>query len=142
MQTSFFTRLVALAAIASVVAAQTPPDCVKTVITKLGDTCDKICAANSVSTYQLETVNHDIVDGKCDNLVPNETLCLGITGQYCDVVHVVQTGDICYEVAYQANITLTTLYANNPNINSTCGNIYPGEVLCTSSVIYPYNTTN
>lgn len=38
----------------------------------------------------------------------------------------------------------TTLYSNNPQINSDCSNIYIGEVLCvdTNTFAYPeYNQT-
>ena len=55
-------------------------------------------------------------------------LCLGITGQDCDVVSVVASGDSCTTIADAAGIPLSTLLNNNPNVNSQCSNIYPGEV--------------
>ncbi|KIK42206.1 carbohydrate-binding module family 50 protein [Suillus luteus UH-Slu-Lm8-n1] len=139
MHASFFTaRLVALAAIASVVSGQSvlPARCDRNVTVRAGDTCDAISAANSVSTYQLATVNSGVIDSACDNLYIGEIICLGISGQDCNVTHVLQTGDTCFSVATAAGIPLNTLLANNPNVNSNCTNVYPGEVLCTASQIY------
>lgn len=39
-----------------------------------------------------------------------------------------QTGDTCLSVAAAAGIPLNTLLANNPNVNTNCTNVYPGEV--------------
>ncbi|KAG1719655.1 hypothetical protein EDB19DRAFT_681286 [Suillus lakei] len=138
MHASFFTaRLVALAAIASVVTGQTlPAGCDRNVTVQSGDTCDAISAVNNASTYQLAAVNSGIIDPACDNLFVGEVLCLGITGQDCNVTHVMQTGDTCYSVATAAGIPINTLLANNPNVNTICTNVYPGEVLCTASQIY------
>ncbi|KAG1727104.1 hypothetical protein EDB19DRAFT_1929872 [Suillus lakei] len=129
MHASFFTiRLVALAAIASVVTGQTlPAGCDRCVTVQSGDTS---------YIYQLAAVNSDILNPACDNLFVGEVLCLGITGQDCNVTHVMQTGDTCYSVATAAGIPINTLLTNNPNVNTICTNVYPGEVLCTASQIY------
>ncbi|CDO76046.1 hypothetical protein BN946_scf184959.g4 [Trametes cinnabarina] len=79
-------------------------------------------------SYQLATVNADKIDAACDNLAVGELLCLGIVGQDCDIVDVVQSGDSCAAIADDAGTTLDILLANNPNVNSDCTNIYPGEV--------------
>ncbi|KAG1730391.1 uncharacterized protein EDB91DRAFT_785915 [Suillus paluster] len=138
MHASFFTaRLVVLAAIASVVAGQAlPAGCDRNITVQAGDTCDGISAAYNVSTYQLAAVNSGIIDTACDNLYIGENICLGITGQDCSVTHLMQTGDTCYSVANAAGISINTLLANNPNVNTICTNTYPGEVLCTASQIY------
>lgn len=60
--------------------------------------------------------------------MPLQPLCLGITGQDCQNVTVVQSGDFCALIADNAGIDVTTLLANNPNVNSGCTNIYVGEV--------------
>ncbi|KAG1814248.1 uncharacterized protein BJ212DRAFT_1362392 [Suillus subaureus] len=142
MYASFFTtRLVALAAIASVVSGQgLPAGCDRNATVQSGDTCDAISAMYNVSTYQLATVNSGIIDPDCDNLFIGEVLCLGISGQDCDVTYVMQTGDTCQSVANAADIPISTLLANNPNVNTNCTNAYAGEVLCTASQIY-VNTT-
>ncbi|KAG1768026.1 hypothetical protein EV702DRAFT_1145332 [Suillus placidus] len=138
MHASFFTAgLVALAAIVSVVSGQTlPAGCDRNITVQSGDTCNAISATHNVSTYQLAAVNSGIIDPACDNLFVGEVVCLGITGQDCNVTQVMQTGDTCYSVANAAGIPINTLLANNPNVNTICTNVYPGEVLCTASQIY------
>ncbi|KAG1811979.1 hypothetical protein EV424DRAFT_112345 [Suillus variegatus] len=143
MHASFFTvRLVALAAIASVVSAQSllPDGCDRSVTVHSGDTCDKISAAHNVSTYQLAAVNSKIIDRGCDNLAIGEVLCLGIKGQDCKVTHVLKSGETCHDIAKAAGTTEKTLLANNPNLGSDCSGVYPGEVLCTAKKIYVKNT--
>ena len=61
-------------------------------------------------------------------LVHAQPLCLGLVGQDCSTVAVVQAGDSCEGIAGTAGIPSTTLLANNPNVQSDCSNIYPGEV--------------
>lgn len=38
-----------------------------------------------------------------------------------------RTGDTCQTISANAGIPVSLLLENNPNINSTCGNMYPGE---------------
>lgn len=50
----------------------------------------------------------------------------------------------CQWIQEMYGISNSTLYANNPQINGDCSNIYVGEVLCvdTAAYSYPaYNTT-
>ncbi|KAI9060399.1 carbohydrate-binding module family 50 protein [Trametes sanguinea] len=117
------------------------PNCARNYTVVLGDTCDGISAKTNTSTYQLATVNADKIDAACDNLAVGEPLCLGITGQDCTVVDVVQSGDSCAAIADDAGTTLDILLANNPNVNSDCTNIYPGEVLCTADEVIVVNST-
>ena len=95
-------------------------------------------------------MNNATIDAGCDNLfigevlvfdheyptVPDahmylspQPLCLGITGQDCQVTHVVVSGDNCQAIAQAAGTTYDLILANNPNVNSECTNIYPGEVI-------------
>ncbi|KJA16072.1 carbohydrate-binding module family 50 protein [Hypholoma sublateritium FD-334 SS-4] len=104
--------------------------CARNYTVQAGDFCDKISAAQNVSTFQLATVNSAIIDPACDNLQVGEVLCLGLVGQDCDTVHVVASGDICDTIASQANITTAVLLADNPNVDAACTNIHIGEVLC------------
>ena len=53
---------------------------------------------------------------------------MGVTGQDCDEVHVVAEGDFCASIAAAADIELSTLLANNPNVDADCTNIGIGEV--------------
>ena len=94
-------------------------------------------------------MNNATIDAGCDNLfigevlvfpheyliVPDahmylslQPLCLGITGQDCQVTHVVVSGDNCQAIAQAAGTTYDLILAHNPNVNSECTNIYPGEV--------------
>ncbi|KAI0653841.1 hypothetical protein C8Q70DRAFT_926914, partial [Cubamyces menziesii] len=104
-----------------------------------GDTCDGISAKTSTPTFQLQEINADVINGECTNLFLGEVLCLGLTGQDCTDVHVVQSGDSCVDIANDAGTTLSTLLANNPNVNSACTDIYVGEVLCTANHIIGYD---
>ncbi|KAI0777474.1 hypothetical protein BD413DRAFT_468040, partial [Trametes elegans] len=118
------------------------PNCARNYTVQLGDTCDGISAKTNTSTFQLANVNADKINADCSNLFAGEALCLGITGQDCDVTHVVQSGDGCDSIADEAQTTEATLLANNPNVNSGCTNIYPGEVLCTADEVIVVNATS
>ncbi|KAI0344013.1 hypothetical protein BDW22DRAFT_1116267 [Trametopsis cervina] len=115
-----------------------PANCARTYTVRPGDTCDAISAIESVSSFQLAEVNRDTIDPLCDNLFVGEPLCLGIVGQDCTSVHQVVTGDTCATIATAAGIELSTLLANNPNVNSACTNIHLDEVLCIDSGVIPY----
>ncbi|KAK0448128.1 hypothetical protein ARMSODRAFT_1082650 [Armillaria solidipes] len=104
-------------------------NCARNYTVHLGDTCDEISATQNSSTYQLATVNTNIDTG-CTNLALGEVLCLGITGQDCTNTYVIVSGDNCEAIAAAEGTTYDILLANNPNVDSTCANIYPGEVLC------------
>ncbi|KAI0785940.1 hypothetical protein C8Q75DRAFT_294400 [Abortiporus biennis] len=138
LQVVILAALTALySADATVLPRQLPDNCARTYTVQLGDVCDSISAAHNVSTFQLAHVNSNI-DPLCDNLALGEPLCLGITGQDCQTIHVVQSGDFCALIATEAGIDTSTLLANNPNVLSDCSNIYPGEVLCTASDVIAY----
>jgi hypothetical protein len=74
------------------------------------------------------TLNSAFINSGCTNLIPDSTICLGLTGQDCSDVHVVQSGDICDDIMQKAGINSTMLWGNNPQINQECTNIYTGEV--------------
>lgn len=134
MYASFFAaRLVALAVITSVVSGQAlPTGCDRNVTVQAGDTCNAISAKHNVSTYQLATVNKNIINPACSNLAAGEVICLGIKGHDCHVTHVIQTSDTCQSIANAAGIPIKKLLTNNPNVNTDCTNLYSGEVLCTA----------
>ncbi|KAI0354143.1 hypothetical protein OH77DRAFT_1482530 [Trametes cingulata] len=137
----------AFALVVAAVAASYPgvlaqePNCARNYTVVAGDTCNLIAAKTNTSTYQLESVNADKVNADCSNLAIGEPLCLGIVGQDCDVVHVVEAGDSCDAIAEAAGTTVDILLANNPNVNSDCTNIGVGEVLCTANEIIVVNST-
>ncbi|KAJ1305113.1 hypothetical protein OPQ81_000150 [Rhizoctonia solani] len=122
-----FTKLLVVSALASVAFAT---ECTRTYTVKEGDWCDTISQAHNVSTYQLSTVNADKIDDACTNLEVGQTLCLGTKDQDCTITHNVVKGDTCDKIMYASGINATMLYANNPQIDAYCSNIYIGEVLC------------
>lgn len=130
---------VAVFAAITAVFADLPTDCARDYTVHLHDTCDLISAWYNVSTYQLAHVNPQI-DAACDNLGEGEPLCLGITGQDCSTTYIVQDGDYCALIAENNDVDLSTLLANNPNVDDECSNIYLGEVLCTANTVIPYTS--
>ena len=103
--------------------------------------------------YQLAVINTGIINDKCTNLVPNETICLGYQGEDCTTVYsallhcpllgllahlflvAVKKSDVCDAISAAYNVNNTLLHENNPQINPDCSNIYPGEVLCVASTV-------
>ena len=79
-------------------------------------------------SFQLASVNKNLIDANCDNLSVNEVICLGFVGQDCTNVAVVNSGDTCTSIATTARTSLATLRANNPNVDANCDNIHIGEV--------------
>ncbi|KAH7338378.1 hypothetical protein B0J17DRAFT_768500 [Rhizoctonia solani] len=122
-----FTKLLVVSALASAAIAT---GCTRTYTVKEGDWCDTISQANNASTYQLSTVNADKINDSCTNLEVGQELCLGKEGQDCTITHNVVYGDTCDKIMQGAAINATMLYANNPQIDEYCSNIYIGEVLC------------
>ena len=57
-----------------------------------------------------------------------QELCLGLEDKDCIDVVDVQSGDSCISIATTIGVPVSTLVANNPNVNSDCSNIYIGEV--------------
>jgi len=130
---SVFT-LLSLGALA---VAQTPA-CVRNYTVVPGDICINISAKTSTSTFQLANANVGVIDADCTNLVAGEVICLGRAGQDCRTTTVVESGDVCVGIAAAAGIPLSLLLHNNPNVDSQCSNIFPNEVLCTSSQTFNY----
>jgi len=130
--------IVALSALLAVASAQVRADCTRYGTVVSGDTCTTVSLRYGVPICQLIDANKGVIDPLCDNLYPGEVLCLGLQGKDCTTTVVVQSGNTCNSIAATAGIPVTTLFANNPNINSGCTNLYPGEVLCTASQIFNY----
>ncbi|KAJ9104948.1 hypothetical protein QFC19_003743 [Naganishia cerealis] len=126
----------ALAALATTATAQ----CTRNATVQAGNTCDIISQTYSVPTYQLALVNSPTVDAGCTNLLPGQELCLGWKGMDCSVVHMVVMDDTCSLIASKYdNLPLSTLYANNPQVDAeSCNNLYVGQVLCVSPEQYTY----
>ncbi|KAI0003812.1 hypothetical protein BJV74DRAFT_488152 [Russula compacta] len=130
--------LALLSGLVTLTSAQARVGCSRLDSVLPGDTCNTVSARNSVSTFQLANANQGAIDPLCDNLQVGESLCLGLLGRDCKTVAVVKPGDTCFGIANAAGIPVTTLLANNPNVEPGCTNLTPGEVLCTASQIFDY----
>jgi hypothetical protein len=87
--------------------------CTRNATVKAGDTCDAICEQTArcdwntpdlsiahrygVSTFQLALVNENAISENCDNLTPDQTLCLGVTGHDCTKVYTIQENEWVWE---------------------------------------------
>ena len=114
-----------------------------------------------LSRFQLAFVN-SAINAQCTNLIPGQVcfydvllgnvsitinvqlICLGIVGQDCTAVHVVLSGENCFEIANSVGIPLNILLTNNPNVNADCTNLVVGEVstsrlldLCVENYSHP-----
>ncbi|ORY25807.1 hypothetical protein BCR39DRAFT_277723 [Naematelia encephala] len=139
---TFATAL--FAAIPFISAVLAIDGCTRNATVQSGDTCDSISHKYGVSTFQLALVNEASINENCDNLTPNQIVCLGVQGQDCQKTYTVVANDTCAWVEEMYGMPNGTLYANNPQINGECNNIYIGEVLCvdTEDFSYPaYNET-
>lgn len=74
--------------------------------------------------------------------MPDQVVCLGISGEDCTKVYTVVEGDTCDWIDEMYGMGLDTLYANNPQINDECTNIYIGEVLCVDTQDFEYPDFN
>ncbi|KAI0809203.1 hypothetical protein BC629DRAFT_1282313 [Irpex lacteus] len=119
-----------------------PANCARAYTVVSGDSCNAISFKESVSSFQLALVNSAIIDPACDNLFPGEAICLGLTGQDCNTIRVVESGDTCLAIAAWAGIPFSTLLANNKNVDNSCSNLIPGEVRDSHNIyLTPANTT-
>jgi LysM repeat protein len=110
--------------------------CTRSYIAQAGDYCDLISQKHNVSTYQLAAVNTGKINAGCTNLVPGQTYCLGVVAsEDCSTTYIVQAGDTCSNIVAKNALNATILGLNNPQIDGTCSNIYPGEVLCTAKTV-------
>jgi len=131
-----FPKVVVAASTFALLANAGP--CVRQYTVKEGDICDSISATKSVSTYQLAVINHGVIDSSCSNLMPGSTICIGYENEDCSTTYVVKKDDTCDLITSATSIDSTLLWANNPQIDSGCSNLYIGEVLCVAkSVIVP-----
>ncbi|KAJ2919367.1 hypothetical protein MD484_g1013, partial [Candolleomyces efflorescens] len=127
-----FTRALAVASFALFAQVASAATCTRTYTIKEGDYCDKISAANNVSTYQLGAINPGVINEACDNLVIGGELCLGTQGEDCTATYVVSAGNVCSQIWDNHRINSTIFSLNNPQVNEDCTNIYTGQVLCVS----------
>lgn len=131
----FAVRTLILASLAIVAQVSSAAKCTRSYTVKEGDYCDKISAANNVSTYQLGANNPGVINEACDNLVIGGTLCLGTKGEDCSTTYVVSAGDTCSQIWENTRVNATIFSFNNPQVDDECSNIYIGEVLCVAGEV-------
>ncbi|KAF9073609.1 hypothetical protein BDP27DRAFT_1360220 [Rhodocollybia butyracea] len=93
-----------------------------------GDICSTIASQFNVTIVALETANPQI-NSDCTNLDIGEVLCIP-AAPTCPsgVTYVVQSGDVCINIANMFNTTVEALDLSNPQIDANCDNLFVGEV--------------
>ncbi|KAJ8093948.1 hypothetical protein PM082_009831 [Marasmius tenuissimus] len=106
-------------------------DCTETATVQPGDNCDKIAFRNLISTYTIQNTNPA---GTCSSLVAGADICVDHPSNRCVGVYLVSGNEGgCANIASSHGITFDRLRELNPNVDTQCGNIYPGESLCTAA---------
>lgn len=95
-----------------------------------------------MSTFQLALINTPEVNENCDNLLPDQEVCLGTAEYDCTKVYTVVENDTCEWLETMYGMTQETLHSNNPQINPDCTNIYIGQVLCVDTEKFAYPEFN
>lgn len=108
------------------------PICVSGIMytTQIGDTCDSIAIANSVSSASIFSANTGL-QKNCTALIPGQDLCIPLKCQ----TYQLQPSDDCYSASIGAGVANIALY--NTWITSQCDNLHIanatlGTVLCAS----------
>ncbi|KAJ3562301.1 hypothetical protein NP233_g9662 [Leucocoprinus birnbaumii] len=118
------------AAVSLGVHAQDEDQCNRFYTVQSGDTCDRIGKNEKAPSWQIRFENSDYINVDCTNLYPGESLCLGVVGRDCQLVHVVAAGETCDEIAALSGLTPEGFqHANWRAVGDDCS-IYAGEVLC------------
>ena len=133
----FAKSTLAIASLALFLQGAYAADCARKYTVKAGDYCDTISAANKASTYQLGALNAGVINERCSNLVPGQEICLGTTEVDCQDTIVVIPGHTCAAIWKEAGADKDAFFANNPQVEKDCKNIYVDEVLCVSKTSNP-----
>lgn len=108
----------------------------------LSRACAFTATRYGVSTFQLALVNTPEINENCDNLMPDQVICLGVEDEDCTKIYTVVEGDTCEWIQEMYGMDANTLWSNNPQINNECTNIYVGEVLCVDTDCFDYPAFN
>jgi len=125
-----FVSLVAWAMALGSMGVFAQTSCASEFTVQAGDTCAIIAAQFGITIVQLEAANPSINSG-CTNLAIGEVLCIPAAA-VCPsgVFFIVQSGDVCTEIAIDLGVTVAALQASNPQIDAACDNLFVGEQLC------------
>ncbi|KAK0543515.1 hypothetical protein OC846_005779 [Tilletia horrida] len=112
-------------------------NCTKYYTVQSNDNCGSICSAFQITQSMFTQYNPEINSG-CTNLQGGLAYCVASTNNAtCTKTYQVVSNDNCGAIDQKYNLTLAQLTALNPNVNSGCTNIYPGEVLCVANATVP-----
>ncbi|KAL0059169.1 hypothetical protein AAF712_014092 [Marasmius tenuissimus] len=105
--------------------------CSRTTRIEAGDTCEAIATRENISIDIIHKLNPG---NKCAGLLAFTQICVDGPTNNCASIYVV-TGNEggCANIAAAHGIDFPRLRELNPNIDATCGNIYPTEPLCIAS---------
>ncbi|KAL8694818.1 MAG: hypothetical protein Q9218_000577 [Villophora microphyllina] len=131
------------------IASGTTRKCGKYYQVQPGDFCQKVAINNTIDITLFEAINHGI-NQDCTNLIPGESYCVfptpdwnvtatatqppptttptGTTNQ-CYEWHVIVSGDYCYKIAQEYDITVAQLQTWNPSLAGDCV-VVLGEAYC------------
>ncbi|KAF5366511.1 hypothetical protein D9757_012173 [Collybiopsis confluens] len=133
MFSRFYLSITAITALGAImgakVLAQASDSCQALYTVVSGDVCINIAEKFNVTTAALLSAN-PTVDANCDNLGVGQQLCIPSVPSNCSSQFEVHVGDVCIDIATEYNITIAQLEAANPQIDSACDNLVPGDVLC------------
>ncbi|OIW28355.1 pectin lyase-like protein, partial [Coniochaeta ligniaria NRRL 30616] len=89
----------------------------------VGDTCDSVAVAKSVSSATLFWINPSVWD--CSSIPAGTKLCLPLA---CPTIHTVTATESCLNITTGAGILTTDLSAYNPGLNWDCDNLHNGTI--------------
>jgi LysM repeat protein len=144
-------------------------NCDKFYLVQPGDGCANIAAAYSITLAQFYAWN-PAVGNTCAGLDANDYVCVNIVGNTltttttttkttptngistpqpiqtglvanCNKFYLVQSGDSCAPVAAKFGVPLSTFYAWNPAVGTTCANLDVGDYVCVDIIGFVPSTT-
>lgn len=144
-------------------------NCNKFYFVNMGDTCDVIASANSISFANLLAWNPE-VKSDCTGLWAEVNVCVGVIGftptttratttsagngiatpapiqpgmvGNCDAFHKVASGNTCATIASQYGVSVAQLTTWNPEIGAGCTGIWLDYYICVSIVGVGPSTTS
>ncbi|KAK0385665.1 hypothetical protein NLU13_6842 [Sarocladium strictum] len=135
-----------------------------------GDTCSQIATTAGISLANFYAWN-PAVGSTCNLLLLGDYVCIGVLGSptrttttsskptgngistpspiqtgmasNCDKFHLVVSGDTCSAITTAAGVSLTSFYAWNPAVGSTCAALLLGDYVCigVAGSVAPTKTT-
>lgn len=110
-------------------------DCMSNYTVSSGDTCSSIVTQNKLYLAQLETNNPTL---NCTTLQVGQKLCMqALYDPTCWKSTVVATGQTCASIAIANNVTMENVLQLNPDLDTSCDNLFPGDTICVQGFVIP-----